>query len=116
MALRRLMDLKTRPTALLVANPYHYLAVVSRLAQIGLRVPQDVSVLSRDDDAFLAFVSPVPARYLTTAHVMAKSLLRPVLELLKDGAVIHREMSILPEFVRGDSLGAPPLPGPNRAG
>lgn len=103
-ALRRLMDLKPRPTALLVANAYHYLTVVGRLAQAGLRVPQDVSVVSRDEDPFLAFVVPTPARYSVDAHKMARTLLRPVFELLDGTTAANPGLRIMPDFIKGETL------------
>src|SRR5262245_2026276 len=81
-AIRRILKLQPAPTALLVVHPHYYLAAASRLAQSGVRIPEEISIISRDDDPFLSFVVPVPARYVVSPHVMAKSLLRPVLELL----------------------------------
>jgi LacI family transcriptional regulator len=107
-ALRRLMEQSHPPTAILVANAYHYLAVVSRLVQMGRRVPQDVSVISRDDDLFLSYLTPIPARYASSSHIMAKSLLRPVLELLENTTPTSRELHLLPEFIQGDSISRPP--------
>jgi len=101
---RRLMERKNRPTALLVANAYHFVTVVGGLASLGWRVPQDVSVISRDEDPFLPYVVPEPARYVTSPHTMAKALLTPVLELLEKGAVSHRESLIMPNFILGESL------------
>lgn len=109
-ALRRLLEQKPPPSALLVANAYHYLTVVSRLAQAGWRVPEDISVISRDEDPFLSFLVPAPARYVTSPQVMAKTLLRPLLELLEGGVVTHRAIRLMPEFVRGETL-APPRDG-----
>lgn len=105
--LRRLMEQKSPPTALLVANPNHVVTVVTRLAQMGLRVPRDMSVLSRDDEPFLSYIVPIPARYAINPHTLAKTLLRPVLELLEGGVVTHRTIRIMPEFIRGESLTAP---------
>jgi DNA-binding LacI/PurR family transcriptional regulator len=105
--LRRLMEQKPPPTALLVANPHYFLTVVTRLGQMGWRVPHDISVLSRDDEPFLSFVVPEPGRYLTSPYTLAKSLLRPVLEQLEGGVVTHRAIRIMPDFIRGDSLAAP---------
>jgi DNA-binding LacI/PurR family transcriptional regulator len=106
-ALRRLMEHR-RPTALLVANPYFYLTITSRLAQLGWRIPEDVSVLSRDEDPFLSFLLPRPARYTIPAHIFARRLLRPVLEFIESGSVSTRSVSIMPQFLRGDSIA--PLP------
>jgi hypothetical protein len=38
---------------------------------------------------------------------MAKSLLRPVLELLEGNAVTQRASLIMPEFFRGESIAGP---------
>ncbi|MBL9199148.1 MAG: substrate-binding domain-containing protein [Opitutaceae bacterium] len=108
---RRLMQQQRRPTALLVSSSNYYLTVASRLAQLGLRVPQDVSLISRDEDPFLPFVLPAPARYHTQPHDFAKRLLRVVLELIEDGLVTQRQIRIMPEFFRGESLAPPPRGG-----
>jgi LacI family transcriptional regulator len=107
-ALRRLLAQRPAPTALLVANAYHYLAVVSRLAQLGRLAPRDFSIISRDDDLFLAFLAPAPARYVATPQAFAKSLLRPVMELLEHGTVSQRAARLMPAFIRGETVG----PGP----
>lgn len=106
-ALERLRHIEAAPTGLLVLQPHFYLAVASRLAQAGVRIPQDMSLISRDDDPFLAFVVPAPARYPARPHVMAKSLLRPVLELLAGEPVTQRAARIMPEFFRGETLAVP---------
>jgi len=108
-AVTRLLEQQDPPTALLVANAYHYLTVAGRLAQLGWRVPAEMALISRDEDPFLSFVVPEPARYVVSPLVMAKSLLRPVLELLEGGVITHREIRIMPDFLRGETL-APPRP------
>jgi LacI family transcriptional regulator len=94
------------PTALLVSNGASYLTVISALAQRKLRVPQDVSVLSRDDEPFLHFLVPKPAYYAANPHTFAKRLLKPVVQSLAGEAVIPRNTRILPKFTKGGSLGA----------
>lgn len=105
LALRRLLAQRPAPTALLVANAYHYLAVVSRLAQLGLLAPRDFSIISRDEDPFLTFLAPEPARYVASPRALAKSLLRPVMELLEHNAVSQRASRLMPEFIRGETVG-----------
>ncbi len=104
---RRILKLQPAPTALLIVHPHYYVAVASRLAQAGVRVPESISLISRDDDPFLSFVVPVAARYVVAPHVVAKSLLRPVLEILEGNPVTQRGSLLMPEFVRGESLAAP---------
>lgn len=103
-ALRRLMAQRTPPTALLVANAHHFLAVSSHLTQLGLRVPGDVSLISRDDDLFLSYLVPSPSRYVTNPQAFAKLLLRAVLEILEDGQASQAEVKLMPDFERGGSV------------
>lgn len=107
-SLKRLASHSPAPTALLVANAYHCLTVVTALAELGQRVPADVSVISRDEDPFLSFVVPEPARYVASPQAFARSLLQPVLELLGGGAVSQRALRLMPRFVRGASIAAAP--------
>ncbi|HYD83694.1 MAG TPA: substrate-binding domain-containing protein [Opitutus sp.] len=103
-ALRRLMSAKRPPTGLLVANAYHYLTVASRLAEQGIRVPQDVSLISRDEDPFLSFMVPEPARYIISPRTLSKALLEPVIDLLEHRPVARPVVQLMPEFLRGASI------------
>lgn len=111
-SLRWLMEADRPPTALLVVNPFHYLAVSSRLLQLGLRIPQDVSLVSRDDDSFLPFLLPEPARYVTGPQPFAKGLARLALQLLQGQVLSEPAARIVPQFLRGGSLASPRESGP----
>ncbi|MDP3071463.1 MAG: substrate-binding domain-containing protein [Opitutaceae bacterium] len=106
-SLKRLVAQKPATTALLVANAYHCLGVVSGLAALGRRVPGEISVISRDEDPFLDFLVPEPARYVASPRALARSLLQPLLELLEGSRVSQRAGRLMPQFVRGASI-APP--------
>ncbi len=105
-ALERLLAMPHMPTAILVSNGASYLTVISALAQRKLRVPQDVSVISRDDEPFLRFLVPPPAYYATNPHVFATRLLKSVMQSLAGEAVTPRNTRMLPTFTKGGSLGA----------
>lgn len=102
--LQRLVSRKEPVSAILVANAYHYLTVVTSLTQMGLRVPEDMSVVSRDEDRFLSFLVPEPARYETSPREMAKALVHPVIELLEEGLPASAGSRLMPEFIRGESI------------
>jgi len=108
--LKRLAALKSPPTALLVTNPYHTLATLTGLGHLGWRVPKQVSLISRDDDSFLSFVVPEPARYLAQPTAFARSLLLPVCEILAGHAVSQRAALLMPEFLRGTTVAHAPKP------
>lgn len=103
-AVRRLLQQARPPTGIIIGNTYHYLSVVGCLAQMGKRVPQDISLISRDDDPFLVYVLPAPARYKVADHALAKALLQLVLDLLDNKTPAQRVSRLMPEFTRGQSL------------
>lgn len=103
-AVRRLMLRAPTPTAMLVVNAFHTLTVMSTLTRLGRRVPEDVSVISRDGEPFLSYMTPAPAHYTVDPKAFAKTLLGQVLEVLKDNAVTRRVSLIMPEFYRGQSI------------
>lgn len=104
-AVDRLMGMNRRPTALFVAESNYYLTVVSRLMQLGFKVPDDVSLLCRDDEPYLASLLPEPARYSKNPHLYAKLLLNHVLKLVEGEPVANPGTYMMPEFVTGASLG-----------
>lgn len=108
-AVRRLMTLKPAPTALLVVNPFHYLTVTSCLARLGLRIPEDVSLMARDGEPYFSFLLPAPAHYSANPRLFAKTLLTPVLELLAGDTVTQRAVNIMPAFVKGASFSSRPV-------
>jgi len=94
------------PTGLLIASSYCYLSVASALARRGFRIPADVSLISRDDDQFLSYVDPEPARYLNDVGIIVRKimfLLRPILE---GGSVKFDPVRIVPRFASGGSCQA----------
>ena len=108
LALRRLLDRRHRPTALLVSNSYAYLSTASLLAQRGLRVPEDISLISRDDDPFLESLAPRPARYAVSPHAFAKKMLGLILRLIRHDPGVHQQHAyLLPRFSAGGSIAAP---------
>jgi LacI family transcriptional regulator len=108
-ALARLFDRPAPPTALLVAHPSVYLTAVSFLAARGLRVPRDVSLISRDNESFLSHLTPSPARYSCSPRIYAKRLLPQVVKLARGGGVPNHPQRIEPQFIPGPSLATLPV-------
>jgi DNA-binding LacI/PurR family transcriptional regulator len=95
--LSRIFDFAAPPTALLVAKPVFYLTAVTFLAERGLRVGRDVSLVSRDH-----------AGYVFSPKVFAKRLFPLVLALARHERIPRLNHRIEPKFVSGPSLGEPP--------
>ncbi len=103
-AVDRLMEANPRPTALFIAESNLYLTVSSRLTQLGLRVPEDISLLCRDDEPYLSSLLPKPARYSKNPHAYAKRLLTQILKVSNREPVLNHGIYVMPEFVPGASL------------
>lgn len=106
-ALARLFDRAIPPTALLVGDPTHYLTTISFLAQRGLQVGREVSLISRASDSFLGYLTPAPAHYACSPRTYAKRLLPAVLTLAQGGEVATGARRIVPPFIPGPSLARP---------
>jgi LacI family transcriptional regulator len=103
---KRLMTRQPTPTALLVNNAFHYLTVVGALAKLGYRVPEDVSVVSRDGEPCFSYLIPSPTHYAIDPRRFARSLMGPVLQLLQGDPIAKRTVHIMPEFQPGQSVAA----------
>jgi len=106
--LRRLLARPEPPTGLLLSNSYSYLTVHSYLASVGLRVPRDISIVSRDEETFLRFMYPRPTYYATPPGKFALALHQALKRILA-GDRSAFAIRIMPDLVKGDSIGrAPP--------
>jgi LacI family transcriptional regulator len=102
--IRTLMARPFPPTALLVNNSHLYLTVFSVLTQLGRRVPEEVSLLSRDADTFLSYLDPEPACYVEDPQLYAAKLARITTRLLHERPAKSPHVLLIPRLVRGKSL------------
>jgi LacI family transcriptional regulator len=93
------------PTGWLVSRPTHVLTAMGHLARRGLRLPQNVALISRDHDPFLADVVPSVARYVASPAGMAHRISRVVREMIQDGVVRRAPRLVIPKFTEGETLG-----------
>jgi DNA-binding LacI/PurR family transcriptional regulator len=97
-----------RPTALLMNRTQHALAVLTYLLRRRVGVPQDVSLISRDSDSYLNFVTPKLARYSFRRRHFADRLSRLVVQLAVEGSLPPRPHSYMPDYEEGETVAAPP--------
>lgn len=106
-ALNTLFSSTKPPSALLISNPYYYLLALTYLQQRGLRVPADVSLVSRDDDSFLQFIQPVPSCYSFDAHTFSKRLFKLIMQIVSGQAAGAKGVQIMPDYRKGMTLAKP---------
>ncbi len=97
------LGLSRRPTALLAGNDAMALGALSALAELGLRVPADITVAGFDDIPVARYITPP----LSTVHVPIAELgaraMERLLLALERGAAHERRHEVLPTtlVVRG---------------
>jgi DNA-binding LacI/PurR family transcriptional regulator len=103
--LAAVMQRRPAPTGFLVTDTRYTLSALSYFLRQGLRVPKEVSLISRDSDHFLEYVVPTVARYAADPILFARKVSRVVLRLVEGGDVLPRDYRVMPRFVPGETLG-----------
>ncbi len=96
-------------TGILVAKPAHVVTTVSHLLRSGVKIPQAMSLISRDDDPLLESLVPTVTRYHVDAQMFARKISRLVVDLVRGGASRRHDVRLVPALFRGDTLAEAPL-------
>ncbi len=92
------------PTACVVARAMHALTVLMFLTQRGKRIPQDIAVISRDDEAFLKHTVPATTRYAANTAQFARSVCKAARQLAEAGTLPAKAIRLMPRMIRGETL------------
>lgn len=99
--LKRLLSTKNPPTALFSCRANFALTALTLAHELGRRVPEDLSLISRDYAPFISYTRPVIASYEqcqeTSARLLARMILKPPIK-----PVVRR---LLPKYSPGQSTG-----------
>lgn len=109
-AAKELLSLKQRPTAIFAANDEMAFAVIHVANDMGLRVPQDLSVVGFDGTPFSTFFIPSLSTIIRRTDEMSVLGTKKLLALIEDGpdAAQRFETMISPQFVPRESTGPVP--------
>lgn len=94
------------PTAVFAANDQMALGVLAGLAQSGLRVPEDVSVVGYDDQAGTEFAIPALTTVRQDFETLGTEAMTQLIGLVDGAAPVVRRLE--PELVIRRSSGPPP--------
>jgi LacI family transcriptional regulator len=100
-----LMRANLRPSALLVANSMHVLTVMGQLLRSGISLPNDVALISRDDDSFLDYVVPSVARYYCSPAHFASKASHLILQVARGETAPRKALVLVPQLIKGETLG-----------
>ena len=92
------------PTAVVTMRPQYTLTVLLHLLQSGLRIPDDVSLISRDTHSILEQGMPALTCYRSGFAKQAHRVVRVAQSLLAGLRVSTKPSLIIPTFVAGSTL------------
>jgi LacI family transcriptional regulator len=99
MAAGRLLERGDRPTALFVGNVQAALGALASVSRLGLRVPDDVSVVAFHDAPFAAYLEPALTTVRMPLEEMGRHAVERLLALLAGDAVDDVQLPTTPELV-----------------
>lgn len=93
-----------RPTCIITETPNQYLTALTALASANIKVPADVSLVSRLNDPFLDHLIPAPTRYHVNPTTMARHILTRLAHIAVSKKISPLDHKVIPEFIPGASL------------
>lgn len=112
--LDRLFKKPESVTGLLISHVTDVATVGGHLIRCKIQIPDEVSLVSLDDDPMLERFVPSIARYRISVMLFARKLVSAVNELVRDGILPLRANQLIPEFVHGETLSVRQQERPDR--
>jgi len=106
---KHLLNQSPRPTALMVINDLLAMGALRAAADLGLRVPQDVSISSFDDINLALFTNPRLTTVSVNASALGQSAARMIFNRLYDPHLPMQSVHIESRLIIRDSTGQAPV-------
>jgi DNA-binding LacI/PurR family transcriptional regulator len=103
---RALLGMKKRPTAIFTASDYQALGVLDAARELGISVPEQLSVVGYDDTELSDILSLTTVMQRTT--VMSHVAARILFEEMRTGVNRKEQVVLQPDMVILKTTGAPP--------
>jgi LacI family transcriptional regulator len=109
-AAEKLLARKNRPTAIFAGNDEMAFGVMNVADRMGIKVPDDLSVVGFDGTAFANFIIPSLTTIRRQANQMSRLCTQKLIARINEGRDAAREFETMvsPQFVSGDSTGPAP--------
>jgi DNA-binding LacI/PurR family transcriptional regulator len=107
-AMKRILDSRAKPTAVMASNDLTAIGAMGAIAEAGLRVPDDISVVGYDDIQLSAFTMPPLTTVSLPRAEIANAAFRALLNAQHGDAkkmVQGEEHIVRPVFIRRKSTG-----------
>ena len=104
--LDRLFKGTEAPTAMIVSRSHFAMTAQGHLLRMGKRIPEDVSLICRDDDPLFEFVVPSLAHYRVDLNRFARRAMQLAMGIDQGVSRPSISLRIIPQFVPGKSVAA----------
>ena len=104
----RVMKLNDPPTALIATRARQAATLFGCAARAGLRVPEDMSIVSLAREPYFEYLVPEVTGYFSKPEVVAKQVVRRLEQLVTGNASPGGNPWLVPETVKGASVAPPP--------
>lgn len=106
--MRRMMTGEDQPTAVYLADPMSAVGAMHEARKMGLRVPEDVSIVGFDDGELRHLVQPVMTAVYQDAKQMGREAFEALHELIGRSGKVTAVRRVLPTILEiNESTGAP---------
>jgi LacI family transcriptional regulator len=106
----RVFSKKPRPTALIVINDLLAIGAIRAASDLGLHVPNDVSIASFDDLPISSYIVPRLTTVRRDNKAIGQAMTRMLLERLKDPKRPQQKLELPTEFIIRESTARAPKP------
>jgi LacI family transcriptional regulator len=103
----RAMRLQHRPTAIIAIRPRQVATLYGCATRAGMRVPDDLSLVSLAREPFLEYLLPEVTGYGIEPEIIAKQVLRRLEQLASGNINPSGNPWLVPDTIKGHSIAAP---------
>jgi DNA-binding LacI/PurR family transcriptional regulator len=102
--LTELFEDRDQPTAFLMTAPEYVYSLICFVQRRGFRIPEDVSIITRDPDPSFRLMIPTIAHYDFARQAYGRAFSRLMLKLVREGHLAPKPRLIELEYTEGQSV------------
>ena len=101
-----LLNRTPRPTAIFALSNTIGLGVIKAVREAGLRIPEDISLVSYDNNMYMDYLTPAISRISQPVEDMAKLCMKLMFESIESKKRITTQLELSPSFIARESIAA----------
>lgn len=107
LVLERSLRLQHPPTAIVTTRSRHLLTLLTWANQYGIKIPEDLSVVSLSSETWFDHILPKPTHYATDPSGFARTVLRHIIPIATGQSYQSVQKLLIPEYIAGKTVSSP---------